>query len=232
MVLDISASDLHENLLQYPEFSSRIHCRFFPFWPPRDVDLLQWLCHWIKQGIKNFFFSNIISYFLLKGALPVAIMNMDHFHSQKVNLHNSLSSWQHRIIYGIEPRGIYLMNPIQIQTPQQVYEQLTVDAITYITRQEIVQRYNQSPMSLTPLAIRTNKSNLFSDTRWRTMNVLGQVVNVLREDRQLNENETRNIPYRPTVTHVRIPSTCSSGILICSKDYNQLINAIDLPLRQ
>ncbi len=48
--LDISANDLHENLLQYSEFSSRIHCRFFPFWPPRDVDLLQWLSHWIKQG--------------------------------------------------------------------------------------------------------------------------------------------------------------------------------------
>jgi hypothetical protein len=48
--LDISANDLHENLLQYPEYSSRIHCRFFPFWPPRDVDLLQWISHWIKQG--------------------------------------------------------------------------------------------------------------------------------------------------------------------------------------
>ncbi|CAF0724903.1 unnamed protein product [Rotaria sp. Silwood1] len=212
---DMSANDLHENLLQYPEYSSHIHCRFFPFWPPRDVDLLQWLSHWIKQG-----------------ALPIAIMNMDHYHSQKTNFYSTCSSWQHRIIYGVEPRGIYLMNPIQIQSPQQVYEQLTVDSITYITRQEIVQRYNQSPMCLTPLAINNNTSRLFSDTRWRTMNVLGQVVNVLREDRQLNENETRNIPYRPTVTHVRIPSTCSSGILIFSKDYNQLINAIDLPLRQ
>jgi hypothetical protein len=215
LFLDISANDLHENLLQYPEYSSRIHSRFFPFWPPRDVDLLQWLSYWIKQD-----------------ALPVAIMNMDYNHSQKVHLHNSISSWQHRIIYGIEPRGIYLMNPIQIQSPQQVYEQLTVDSITYIPRQEIVQRYNQTPMCLTPLAINTNKSRLFSDIRWQKMNVLGQVVNVLREDHQLNENETRNIPYRPTVTHVRIPSTCSSGILIFSKDYNQLLNAIDLPLRQ
>ncbi|CAF2051055.1 unnamed protein product [Rotaria magnacalcarata] len=213
---DMSANDLHENLLQYPEFSSQIHSRFFPFWPPRDVDLLQWLSHWIKQG-----------------ALPIAIMNIDHHHqSQKINFYSKLSSWQHRIIYGIEPRGIYLMNPIQIQSPQQVYEQLTIDSVTYITCQEIAQRYNQSPMCLTPLARNNNKSRLFSDTRWRTMNVLGQVVNVLREDRQLNENETRNIPYRPTVTHVRIPSTCSSGILIFSKDYNELINAIDLPLRQ
>ena len=50
LFLDISANDLHENLLQYPEYSSRIHSRFFPFWPPRDVDLLQWLSYWIKQG--------------------------------------------------------------------------------------------------------------------------------------------------------------------------------------
>jgi hypothetical protein len=224
---------LHENLLQYPEFFSHIHCRFFPFWPPRDVDLLQWLSHWIKQGnIIHFqIFINFLFIFFI-GALPVAIMNMDHFHSQKINIHSPISSWQHRIIYGVEPRGIYLMNPIQIQSPQKLYEQLTVDSITYVTRQEIVQRYNQCPMSLTALAINNTKSALFSDTRWRTMNVLGQVVNVLREDRQSNENETRNIPYRPTVTHVRIPSTCSSGILIVSKDYNQLINAIDLPLRQ
>lgn len=50
-IVDVSANDLHGTLLQYPEFSSRIHCRFFPFWPPRDVDLLQWLSHWIKQGM-------------------------------------------------------------------------------------------------------------------------------------------------------------------------------------
>ena len=158
---------------------------------------------------------------------------MDHFHSQKQILNlNSISSWQHRMVYGVDPRGIYLMNPMQIQSPQQVYEQLTADSITYIPRYEIVQRYNQSPTSLTPLAKSNNPSKLFADTRWRTMNVLGQVVNVLREDRQLHENETRNIPYRPTVTHVRIPSTCSSGMLIFSKDYNQLLNAMDLPLRQ
>ncbi|CAF4623371.1 unnamed protein product, partial [Rotaria magnacalcarata] len=59
-------------------------------------------------------------------------MNIDHHHqSQKINFYSKLSSWQHRIIYGIEPRGIYLMNPIQIQSPQQVYEQLTIDSVTY-----------------------------------------------------------------------------------------------------
>jgi hypothetical protein len=124
------------------------------------------------------------------------------------------------------------MNPVQIQSAQQLYEQLTIDSITYVARQDIVQRYNQSPVPLTPLAIVNPASTFFSDTRWRTMNVLGQVVNVLREDRQSDENETRNIPYRPTVTHVQIPSTCSSGILIFSDDNNQLIDAIDLPLRQ
>ena len=159
-------------------------------------------------------------------------MNMDHHHCQKNKFCRPTLSWQHRTIYGIEPRGIYLMNPLQIQSPQQVYEQLTVDSITYITRDEIIQRYSQFPVCLTPLAINNHRSRLFSDTRWRTMNVLGQVVKVLREDRQLKENETRNIPYRPTVTHVRIPSTCSSGILVFSQDYNQLMNAIELPLRQ
>jgi hypothetical protein len=151
-------------------------------------------------------------------------MNMDLAYPSRV-------SWQYRIIYGIDPRGIYLINPQQVQTPQQLYEQLTVDSITYVTRQEIVQRYNQSPLPLTPLASQQATSPFVADSRWRTMNVLGQVVNVLREDRQLDENEKRNIPYRPTVTHVRIPSTCSSGILIFCKDSNLLINANDLPLR-
>ena len=155
------------------------------------------------------------------------MMNMDH-HNSRTSHH---SSWQHRIIYGIEPRGIYLMNPLQIQTPQQLYEQLTVDSISSIVRQEIVQRYNEHPIPLTALAIDNSHSKYFFDRRWRKMNVLGQVVNVLREDRQSEENETRNIPYRPTVTHVRIPSTCSSGILIFSRDINQLLNANELPLR-
>ena len=158
-------------------------------------------------------------------------MNIDHSQSNRYSIKSNDCSWQHRIIYSLKPRAIQLSNPIQNYSPQQLYEQLTVDSITYVARQEIIQRYNYSPIALTPLAKAQNSSRLFSDTRWRKMNVLGQVINVLREDRQSEENETRNIPYRPTVTHVRIPSTCSSGILIFSKDFNLLMNAIDLPLR-
>lgn len=60
-MIDISADDLQDHLLQYPEYSSNIHCRFFPFWPPRDVDLMQWLSHWIKQGKSSFFLRNFTS---------------------------------------------------------------------------------------------------------------------------------------------------------------------------
>lgn len=157
---------------------------------------------------------------------------MDNFHTSRLSAHTIHSSWQHRTIYSIEPRSISLMSPIQTLSPQQLYEYLTVDSISHITRQEIVQRYNRLPIKLTPLASSKDLSNQFFDNRWRTMNVLGQVINVLRENRQSDENETRNIPYRPTVTHVRIPSTCSSGILIFSTDYDLLMNANDLPLRQ
>jgi hypothetical protein len=159
-------------------------------------------------------------------------MSTNHPRASRNSVQCTSSSWQHRIIYGISSRSIYLMNPMEIRTPQQLYEQLTVESITYVARQDIIQRYNRCPMPLTPLAMHMNQSNGFSDRRWRTMNVLGQIINVLREDRQSEENEARNLPYRPTVAHVRIPSTCSSGILIFSKDFNQLINAIDLPLRQ
>ena len=39
--------------------------------------------------------------------------------------------------------------------------------------------------------------------------------------RQSEEKVMRNMPYRPTVTHVQIPSTCSSGISIVADDNNQ-----------
>ena len=61
MYLDVSASELYSTLLDNPDFASQIHSRFFAFWPPRDVDLLQWLTHWIKQSMFSSSILEIVS---------------------------------------------------------------------------------------------------------------------------------------------------------------------------
>ncbi|CAF1665703.1 unnamed protein product, partial [Didymodactylos carnosus] len=57
-------------------------------------------------------------------AVPVALLNI-----QKVpDNHHKLDMWQHQMIHGVAPRGILLRNPIELQTPQRLYEQLTSDS--------------------------------------------------------------------------------------------------------
>lgn len=178
--------------------------RFFHFWPPRKVKLLQWLAYWMKRG-----------------AIPMATLNLQQGpHS----LWQVPDSWHHQMVYGVSHQGLYLTNPLEIVSERSAMKQLCSDSVLMVRRQDIISRFRET----------TNLGQLLNhpDTRWRTMNVLGQVVNVLREF---------NMPsmpgYRLQVTsHITIPASYKAGItLFMRKDkssWTTLMNAPEIPLEQ
>ncbi|XP_070194238.1 uncharacterized protein [Littorina saxatilis] len=159
-----------------------IRGRFFQLWPPRNVQLLTWLSQWMKRG-----------------AVPIATLNLQ----QGVKQHQQIpDAWHHQMVYGVGPRGVYLTNPLEIVSEETMMEQLCSDSVLMVRRQDVVSRFQPSA-SLAPLLRHL-------DPRWCTMNVLGQVVNVLRE------HNMPSVPgYRAQVTsHIRIPAVYRAGITL------------------
>ncbi|KAK7504557.1 hypothetical protein BaRGS_00004043 [Batillaria attramentaria] len=174
--------------------------RFFPFWPPRDVQLLSWISLWMK-----------------KGAVPIATLNLQ----LGVKQQQVPDAWHHQMVYGVGPRGVYLTNPLEIVPEETMMEQLTSDSVLLVRRQDVVSRF-QPTASLAPLM-------RHQDPRWCTMNVLGQVVNVLRE------HNMPSVPgYRAQVTsHVRIPAVYRAGVTLFvrhnTEEWKALRDAPELP---
>ncbi|KAK3731783.1 hypothetical protein RRG08_035447 [Elysia crispata] len=176
--------------------------RFFAFWPLRKVKLLQWLAYWMKRG-----------------AIPVATLNLQQGpHS----VWQVPDSWHHQMVYGVSHQGLYLTNPLEIVSERSAMKQLCSDSVLMVRRQDIISRFRKT----------TDLGELLChpDPRWSTMNVLGQVVNVLREFNM------PSVPgYRLQVTsHVSIPACYKAGItLFMRKDkaaWATLLSAPDLPV--
>ncbi|KAH9498189.1 hypothetical protein Btru_007917 [Bulinus truncatus] len=176
--------------------------RFFHFWPPRKIKLLQWLAYWMKRG-----------------AIPMATLNLQQGpHS----LWQVPDSWHHQMVYGVSHQGLYLTNPLEIVSERSAMKQLSSDSVLMVRRQDIISRIRET----------TDLGQLLNhpDQRWRTMNVLGQVVNVLREFNM------PSVPgYRLQVTsHVSIPASYKAGItLFMRKDksaWTELLSAPEIPL--
>ncbi|KAI8746408.1 hypothetical protein BgiBS90_033175 [Biomphalaria glabrata] len=177
--------------------------RFFHFWPPRKIKLLQWLAYWMKRG-----------------AIPMATLNLQQGpHSLWGQVPDS---WHHQMVYGVSHQGLYLTNPLEIVSERSAMRQLTSDSVLMVRRQDIISRFRET----------TDLGQLLNhpDPRWRTRNVLGQVVNVLREFNM------PSVPgYRLQVTsHVSIPASYKAGItLFMRKDksaWTELLSAPEIPL--
>ncbi|GAB1600768.1 uncharacterized protein LOC115209365 isoform X1 [Argonauta hians] len=194
-----------EELIHFVESltNGAIKGRFFDFYPPRDVHVLKWLGEWIK-----------------KDAVPIATLNIQKGVQPGWPIPDS---WHHQMIYGVSSKGAYMTNPLKLVGEKPLMQQLTSNRDLLIKRQDIISRFNED----------TNLSTLMCHEepyRWRTMNVLGQVLNVLREARMLR------VPgYRPQLTqHIRIPAAYRAGITLFVRAdmdvYQHLTQAPNLPL--
>lgn len=175
--------------------------KFFAFYPERKVSLSHWLHYWISRG-----------------AAPIATLNLQHC-GEGCDIPDA---WHHQMIFGVGQAGIYLTNPLECLPEQYVWHQLVSPSILLVRRTDVLAHWNTNT-DLTPLSL--------MGQRWRKLNVLGQVVNMVRE--AMSQRQQPNTANTIT-THIRIPASYQAGItlVMCadSAAATELLHAEQLPL--
>jgi len=197
----------------------RVRARFLPLYQ-RQFQLAQLLSNWISVGL-----------------VPVLTLNVQ---KGPVCPDGQLQdSWHHQMVWGVQGQEIFLANPLDVVSETSLIEQLDVPSELLIRRADIVSRF-QSGLDLMEI----NRLG----SRWRDMNVLGQVVNVMREERSLMKEEASSVMIESAMTmssvdmitltsHINIPASYTAGVtLFCltsnPKALKFLTEIPDLPLKK
>jgi len=178
----------------------QVRARFFPF-HNRSFQLAQWLASWISRGL-----------------VPVLTLNV-----QKARLNSDgliQDSWHHQMVWGVSGHEIYLANPLEMVHERLLVQQISSPSELLIRRSDVMSRFHPS-LDLSEI--------LNLGQRWQDMNVLGQVVNLIREEKAAMKEETVTL-----TSHVRIPASYSSGVTLFCQAANEegwryLKEAPDLP---
>jgi len=184
----------------------RVVGRFFPM-AGRVLSLSDWLANWMSRG-----------------CVPVATLNLQRASTRPPGMPIA-DSWHHQMIWGLSGRDIFLTNPLEVVLEQDLFGQLDSPSELLIRREDVLPRFCRNT-DLSPLIW----SDVDFGQRWRDYNVLGQIVNLLREENSLLQPD-ENI----TITsHIKIPANYVSGItLFCddkSPDVRSLLfSAADFP---
>jgi hypothetical protein len=83
------------------------------------------------------------------------------------------------MIYGCDSDFVYLTNPLEVKSIDFMMKELTSDSILLVRSLDVIKRFNANPTNLIDLLLMKNHS-LKEKKRWFDLNVLGQVVSVLR----------------------------------------------------
>ncbi|XP_039277754.1 uncharacterized protein LOC111046183 isoform X2 [Nilaparvata lugens] len=181
-----------------------LYARFFCMYPPRSFSLLRWLASWMK-----------------KGAIALATLNPQRVGSTGGGGEGLADCWHHQMVFGVGPRGVYLTNPLECVDEASMLMQLSSESVLRVRRADVINRWTPAT-DLTPLTRQPHRA-------WNSMNVLGQVVNIIREEKWNRQGLNRTL-----TSHISIPASYSSGItLIMSRQnpaFEQLVNAPQLPL--
>jgi len=228
-VAGMNAAELMENLVRVT--SGTIVGRFFPFWPPTSVDVVVWLAHWMARG-----------------AVPVALLNL-----QREAIWGFVpDAWHFQMIYGCDGKEtVFLTNPVESKSVQVLSNELASESVLLVRSWDVVKFFRLNGGNLADLA-------LVDDRRWTEMNVLGQVVHVLREFKfsaQQQQQQTgcgaaSSVPVpigangslagcsggcSNLTTHVKIPASYVPGIMLFvysdSTLAKELFEAPDLPCK-
>ena len=188
--------------------NGEVYGRFFSFFPERQVSLLHWLAHWLSKGV-----------------VPVATLNLQN--GLLAPGQTIPDAWHHQMIFGVSSNGVFLTNPLESVSEHVLMEQLSSQSQLLVRRADIISRWHPT-CDLQILA------EVESDERWDNFNVLGQVIDVLREEHQRpapSGGQVQQVspsqqiaPSPPTPnrdstnpvqrTHVRIPAVYRSGVTL------------------
>jgi hypothetical protein len=162
--------------------SPQLLTRFFPF-HGRAVSVAAWLARWIAAG-----------------CVPILTLNVQRAAGRPGEL--PADAWHHQMVWGVADREVYLANPLEVVPERDLAPQLDSPGELLVRRADVVSR------GLEPAADLAQLRELGQE--WRAMNVLGQVVNLLREERREGREEGGRL-----TPHLRIPADYTAGATIC-----------------
>lgn len=191
-----SAGATHRDLMSALEDNHAVRCRFFHMFPRRRVDLSHWLANWIG-----------------KGAVPIATLNLQKGVKPGQTVPDA---WHHQMVFGVGPNGVYLTNPLESVSEELVSTQLCSKSELLVRRSDVLYRFDPATCDLSELAE-------LEDERWDEYNVLGQVINVLREAHGGKNSQNSN---RVKTEHVLIPADYESGITLVMLDSNENVREL------
>ncbi|XP_050352785.1 uncharacterized protein LOC126775078 isoform X1 [Nymphalis io] len=176
-----------------------VTARFFPTYPERVVSLSHWLADWISLG-----------------AVPIVTLNLQMGCEGEIP-----DAWHHQMVFGVSPQGVYLTNPVECVRESALWVRLTSPSVLLVRTRDVLARFTANT-DLTPLMF-------VPDQRFHTFNVLGQVVNVIREWRATGWSE-----HGTRTRHVRVPAAYRAGVTVAaltgSEAHRRLVHAASLPL--
>ena len=178
--------------------SPGIVTRFFPF-HKRSVAIAAWLARWITAG-----------------CVPILTLNVQRSVQRPGDL--VADAWHHQMVWGVSGQEVYLANPLEVTQERHLLPQLDSASELLIRRGDVVERF-------------TNTTDImelnYLGPRWRELNVLGQVVNVLREERSMKrevvaaQDNSSHEPVMVMTPHVKIPASYTAGITLFCATSNQ-----------
>ncbi len=142
-----------------------------------------------------------------------------------------------QMVFGVGPAAIYLTNPLEGVAESVLADQLCSPSVLLVRALDVIRKFLDSECDLGELTE-------FEDPRWQNMNVLGQVVGVLREyaaaaaagSATASDDGTPMRPVPTAPTHVRIPADYFSGVTLALKADNaycqELMECPELPLEK
>lgn len=190
------AGATHAQLISGAEEASKakVMGRFFHLHPRRRVNLVPWLARWIRRG-----------------AVPVATMNMQLAVPEGEEVPDA---WHHQLIFGVAPNTVFMTNPLDVVSEDEVHQRLCSESVLLIRREDVLQR-------LTP-DCRVSTLMDHCDPRWRDLDVEGQVKQMAEEEEEDN------------LTHIKIPAAYRSGITLFALRHShlgqELLDSPELPL--
>ena len=142
------------------------------------------------------------------------------------------------MIHGCNKNELYLTNPVEKKPLEEILNELTSESVLLVRRKDVIKRFIANNSNLADMRMFSLKHE-----RWSEMNVLGQVVNVLRESNCISQMDTNEWYDFPTgsqtninsdlrtdilskTSHIKIPASYIPGITLFAYRDSNLYNEI------
>ena len=131
---------------------------------------------------------------IARGLVPVLTLNVQRARPEA-------DAWHHQMVWGVSGSEVYLANPLEVVSEEVLVPQLAAPSELLVRRADVLSRCHPN----LDLAVLTRLG-----PRWRRLNVLGQVVNAMREEAAVLRGEDA-VTLSP---HVTIPASYTSGVTL------------------